>query len=103
MQRRRDVGRRTRLEATIKGLLAKKAPFGGTGAGLAVLGEVDFSAQYNTVDSPSALGDPYDRRVALNTQLIGPKVSGRSVLPALENVIVLGVENVEVGYPALPV
>jgi putative intracellular protease/amidase len=46
----------TRLEATIKGLLAKKVPFGGTSAGLAVLGEVDFSAQYNTVDSLRALG-----------------------------------------------
>ena len=77
----------TRLESTIKALLSKKVPFGGTSAGLAVLGEVDFSAQYDTVTSSNALSNPYDRRVTLSTRLIGPDASGGNVLPALENVI----------------
>ena len=77
----------TRLETTIKTLLSNKVPFGGTSAGLAVLGEVDFSAQYDTVTSSNALDNPYDRRVTLSTKLIGPDAAKHNVLPALENVI----------------
>lgn len=74
----------TRLESTIKTLLSKKVPFGGTSAGLAVLGEVDFSAQYDTVTSSNALGDPYDRRVTLSTRLIGDRtLRGATFCPRL--------------------
>jgi len=41
------------------------ATVGGTSAGPAVLGEFYFGAQYDTVTSPQALADPYDRRVAV--------------------------------------
>jgi len=41
------------------------APVGGTSAGLAILGEYIYSADYDTVTSPEALQDPYDYRVTL--------------------------------------
>jgi cyanophycinase-like exopeptidase len=45
-------------------------PFGGTSAGLAVLGQFDFSAENGTITSDQALGDPYDRRLALDREFI---------------------------------
>lgn len=56
----------SQLDSTLRGLLARKVPFGGTSAGLAVLGDVDFSAENGTVTSDQALSNPYDRRVTLD-------------------------------------
>jgi cyanophycinase len=38
---------------------------GGTSAGLAILGNYIFSASHDTIDSPTALADPYDYRVTI--------------------------------------
>ncbi|WP_349740936.1 cyanophycinase [Roseateles cavernae] len=56
----------TALDTTLQGLAARKVPFGGTSAGLAVLGQIDFSAQYDTITSSQAMNNPYDRKVALD-------------------------------------
>jgi cyanophycinase len=60
----------TKLEAAIRGLIANNVPIGGTSAGLAVLGEVDFAAFNGTVTSAQALSDPYDRRMTLDRGFI---------------------------------
>ncbi|QPF76327.1 cyanophycinase [Roseateles sp. DAIF2] len=56
----------SRLDTTLSGLLARKVPFGGTSAGLAVLGDIDFSAENGTITSEQALANPYDRRETLD-------------------------------------
>ena len=56
----------TLLETTLKALSARNVPFGGTSAGLSVLGEVDYSAQYGTIISTDALNNPYNRRLTLD-------------------------------------
>lgn len=56
----------SRLDTTLRGLLARKVPLGGTSAGLAVLGDVDFSAENGTITSEQALANPYDRRLTLD-------------------------------------
>jgi len=43
----------------------KKITIGGTSAGMAVLGEVVFSAENNTIFSTEALGDPFHERMKL--------------------------------------
>jgi cyanophycinase-like exopeptidase len=50
----------TPLEETLKGLVAKNIPIGGTSAGLAVMGGFDFTGANGTVTSVQALGDPYN-------------------------------------------
>jgi cyanophycinase-like exopeptidase len=57
----------------------KKITVGGTSAGLAVLGEVVFSAQNNTVWSSEALGNPYHFRVTLERDFLK--------IPYLENLV----------------
>jgi cyanophycinase len=56
----------TPLEAAINARMAAKVPIGGTSAGLAVLGGFDFTALNGTIDSATALANPYDRRVTLD-------------------------------------
>jgi cyanophycinase len=48
-------------------LLARRVPIGGTSAGLAVLGQVDYSAARGSVISSEALADPYRRTMTLDT------------------------------------
>jgi len=48
----------------------KKISIGGTSAGMAVLGEVVFSAENNTVWSSEALSDPYHWRVMLEKDFL---------------------------------
>lgn len=71
----------TEVEKTIKNvLLSGKVPIGGTSAGLAVLGAVDYSAQYDTVTSAEALANPYHRQLTLDRSFI-------ETVPRLENTI----------------
>lgn len=56
----------TPLHAALERAIARKAPIGGTSAGLAVLGQFDFAALGGTIDSTRALGNPYDKRVTLD-------------------------------------
>lgn len=45
----------------------KKAPIGGTGAGLHVLGDFIFTAAEGTITSAEALANPYDKYMTLDT------------------------------------
>jgi cyanophycinase len=60
----------TPLQAALEDALARKVPLGGTSAGLAVLGEVDYSAAYDSVTSAQALADPFNRNITLDTGFI---------------------------------
>lgn len=74
-----DNWKGTALETAIQEALARGAILGGTSAGLAVMGEMAFSAENGTVVSAEALADPYDALVALDT--------GFLAIPALANVV----------------
>jgi len=69
----------TALETAIQGLIARHAPIGGTSAGLAVLGEVDYAALNGSVTSANALANPFNRRMTLDR--------GFLTAPALEAAI----------------
>ncbi|HKX94582.1 MAG TPA: cyanophycinase [Methylibium sp.] len=75
----------TALEATIRARSAGKVPMGGTSAGLAVLGAVDYSAQNGTVTSADALANPYNKRVTLDTGFLNalPYLAGTITDPHL--------------------
>jgi cyanophycinase len=75
----------SQLDATLKSLSARNVPFGGTSAGLAVLGAVDYSAQYGTITSAEALDNPYNRRLTLDTGFLNalPYLSGTIADPHL--------------------
>lgn len=61
----------------IQYLVSKHVPIGGTSAGLAILGEYYFGAQYGTVTSEQALADPYDRKVAIGRDFLKlPNMNG---------------------------
>ncbi len=60
----------TPLEATLQALLARRVPMAGTSAGLAVMGDVDYTGENGSVTSERALANPYDRRVTLSTTFL---------------------------------
>jgi cyanophycinase-like exopeptidase len=57
----------------------KNAPIGGTSAGLAVLGEVVYTAQNSSVTSDQALGNPYHNNITLANDFLN--------VPFLEDVV----------------
>lgn len=75
-----ELWKGSRLDATLQQLVTRKAPFGGTSAGLAVLGRFDFSAQNDTITSGQALSNPYDRRLTLDRDFV-------TTLPGLDGTI----------------
>jgi cyanophycinase len=67
----------TPVEDAIHSLVARNVPVGGTSAGLAILGEFSFTAANGTVDSRTALGNPYGRRIALENDFLSiPDMGG---------------------------
>jgi cyanophycinase len=67
----------TPVEDAIHYLVTRNVPIGGTSAGLAVMGEFLFSAANGTVDSTTALGNPYNSKVALDRDfLVLPNLGG---------------------------
>ncbi len=67
----------TPVEDAIHHLVTRNVPIGGTSAGLAVLGEFLFPAANGTVDSATALGNPFGRRIVLDRDfLVLPTMSG---------------------------
>jgi cyanophycinase len=67
----------TPVEDAIQTLSARGVPIGGTSAGLAVLGQFVFSAVNGTVDSRTALSNPYNNKVALDRDFLSlPHMSG---------------------------
>jgi cyanophycinase-like exopeptidase len=76
----------TKLEGTLGTLLGANVPIGGTSAGLAVLGMVDFAALNGTVTSPQALGNPYNTYMTFDPSPLSTK-DGFLSPPALANTI----------------
>ncbi|KQW42219.1 hypothetical protein ASD88_21910 [Pelomonas sp. Root662] len=60
----------TPLEAAMKAAVARRVPFGGTSAGLAVLGQFDYSGVNQSVTSAEAMANPYGRNVTLDRSLL---------------------------------
>jgi cyanophycinase-like exopeptidase len=76
----------TPLADTLKDLMGRNVPIGGTSAGLAVLGNFDFAALNGTVTSPQALSNPYNKYMTLDPSPLTP--DGSFLNPAaLENTI----------------
>ena len=65
-----DYWKGTPVEDAIHYLVTRNVPIGGTSAGLAIMGEFLFSAENNTVDSQTALSDPYGKRIALDRDFL---------------------------------
>ncbi|HEY1807037.1 MAG TPA: cyanophycinase, partial [Acidobacteriaceae bacterium] len=64
------------VEAALRGAVRRGVPFGGTSAGLAVLGQYIYSAQNDKPDdtdltSDKALADPFYRQVVIAPDLLG--------------------------------
>jgi cyanophycinase-like exopeptidase len=60
--------RNTGVDSLINKIIKeKKIVLGGTSAGMAILGQYYFSAQYGTVTSEEALANPYDDRVTVDS------------------------------------
>ena len=67
----------TPVEDEINQLAARGVPVGGTSAGLAVMGQFVFSAVNGTVDSSTALSNPFNKKVALDRDFLTlPHMSG---------------------------
>lgn len=67
----------TLVEDAIHTLVGRGVPVGGTSAGLAIMGEFVFSAQNGTIDSATALENPYGRRVTLDRNFLSlPNMGG---------------------------
>lgn len=61
----------TPLSELVDSLRAERhVPIGGTSAGLAILGDTDFSAATGGIESPAALLDPYASGLTFNTSLV---------------------------------
>jgi len=60
----------TLVEQAIMDVFNAGGVIGGTSAGLAVLGEVDFTAQYGSVIAPEALANPCRLDIALSNELL---------------------------------
>jgi cyanophycinase len=70
----------TALETAMKAAVARRVPFGGTSAGLAVLGQFDYSGANQSVSSAEALANPYGRNVTLDRSFL-------NTLPGMAGVI----------------
>lgn len=75
----------TALETAIKNLVGKKVPVGGTSAGLAVLGAVDYTGENGSITSAEAMANPYDPKLTLSTQFLStlPYMAGTVTDPHL--------------------
>ncbi|MCV2361620.1 cyanophycinase [Paucibacter sp. TC2R-5] len=76
----------TALEQTLKGLMKKNVPIGGTSAGLAVLGQFDYSALYKSATSEKSMLDPYYKDITFDPSPLS--LSGGFIAPPeLESLI----------------
>ena len=76
----------TALEQTLKTLMKKNVPVGGTSAGLAVLGQFDYSALYKSATSELSMLDPYYKDITFDPTPLSLQ-GGFLAPPALENLI----------------
>jgi cyanophycinase len=67
----------TAVETALYQAILHNIPIGGTSAGLAVLGEIDFSSAAGTITSSEALANPLDIRivVGLDASFLSPEAS----------------------------
>lgn len=83
----------TPVEAALYQAASRHIPIGGTSAGLAILGEVDFTSAAGTLTSSEALANPLDNRIlqGLDTSFFSPEVvvssASPTVLRYLDNVV----------------
>lgn len=76
----------TALERTLQSLMQKNVPIGGTSAGLAVLGQFDYSALYKSATSEKSMLDPYYKDITFDPSPLS--LSGGFIAPpALESLI----------------
>ena len=76
----------TTLEQTLNSLMKKNVPFGGTSAGLAVLGQFDYSALYKSATSELSMLDPYYKDITFDPNPLSLQ-GGFIAPPALANMI----------------
>ncbi|MFZ6748471.1 cyanophycinase [Undibacterium sp. Ren11W] len=76
----------TALEQTLKTLMNKNVPLGGTSAGLAVLGQFDYSALYNSATSEQSMLDPYYKDITFDPNPLSLQ-GGFLAPPTLANLI----------------
>lgn len=62
----------TRVEDALYAALSRHAAIGGTSAGLAVLGDVDFEALNGSISSAEALRNPNDNRITVGNEFLSP-------------------------------
>lgn len=58
------------VEDALYAALQRDVPIGGSSAGLAILGDVDFSARISTISSGEALSNPLDDRITLDKDFL---------------------------------
>jgi cyanophycinase-like exopeptidase len=76
----------TALEQTLRALMQKNVPVGGTSAGLAVLGQFDYSALYKSATSEKSMLDPYYRDITFDPSPLS-LTGGFIAPPALDSLI----------------
>ena len=76
----------TALEQTLKALMQKNVPVGGTSAGLAVLGQFDYSALYKSATSEASMLDPYSKDITFDPSPLSLQ-GGFIAPPALASMI----------------
>jgi cyanophycinase-like exopeptidase len=76
----------TALEQTLEALMKKNVPVGGTSAGLAVLGQFDYSALYKSAESDLSMLDPYYKDITFDPAPLSLQ-GGFIAPPALKNLI----------------
>jgi cyanophycinase-like exopeptidase len=79
----------TGLENALYAALQRHVPIGGSSAGLAVLGDIDFSALNGSISSAEALANPRDARITLDTGFLTDNDAGSvgTALQLVDNVI----------------
>ncbi len=76
----------TALEQTLNALMKKNVPIGGTSAGLAVMGQFDYSALYKSATSELAMLDPYYKDITFDPNPLSLQ-GGFIAPPALASMI----------------
>lgn len=76
----------TAMERTLKGLMDKNVPVGGTSAGLAVLGQFDYSALYKSATSEESMLDPYQKDITFDPAPLS--LSGGFITPPALNSLI---------------
>lgn len=69
----------TPLDTALQELANRNIPIGGTSAGLAVMGQFIYTGENQSVTSPEALANPYNRNVTLGRDFITLPTMGRVI------------------------